>query len=240
MIGLIAASIAVPIQDVRLPIIILILSVTIARAISIYVPIGIINKLKLEEHIPTSWQHLLARGSLRGALAFMIALLIEDSFTLPGRHFPFTIKEFITVAVIAKISYTLFFKATTIPLLIKKLDIAGQEERDVFQKHESEIVIFTTILNKIQTMKSTYDIPANVLETLEKKYSAYLDKAKQAMRAFLDQEDRTEVIVQSLSLQAIGIEQDYLNILYRYREISETAYLQSSYRLDKQIERIEK
>lgn len=48
----------------------------IARAISIYIPIGIINRLKVEENIPMSWQHLLSWGSLRGALAVMLVYLI--------------------------------------------------------------------------------------------------------------------------------------------------------------------
>jgi CPA1 family monovalent cation:H+ antiporter len=42
-----------------------IIVVIIARAISVYLPLGVINKFKLEEHIPLSWQHLLAWGSLR-------------------------------------------------------------------------------------------------------------------------------------------------------------------------------
>lgn len=240
LIGLIAASLTVPLSEVWLPIVLLILCVTIARAVSIYIPIGILNRLRLEEHIPTSWQHLMAWGSLRGALAFMIALLIEDSFTLPNWPFSYTIKEFITVAIIAKIAYTLFFKATTIPLLITWLNIGGQKQRDVFQKIESEILIFTTILKKISTMKQSYAIPTHTLEILHQKYTVYLANAKKAMQDFLAIEDRADTIRQSLALQALGVEKEYLSTLFRYREISERAYLQSSFRLDKQVQRIEK
>lgn len=240
LIGLIAASLTIPLSEVWLPIVLLILCVTIARAVSIYVPIGILNRLRLEEHIPVSWQHLLAWGSLRGALAFMIALLIEDSFTLPNWPFSYTIKEFITVAIIAKIAYTLFFKATTIPLLIKWLNIGGQKQRDVFQKIESEILIFTTILKKISTMKQSYAIPTHTLEALHQKYTVYLANAKKTMQDFLAIEDRAHTIRQSLALQALGVEKEYLSTLFRYREISERAYLQSSFRLDKQVQRIEK
>lgn len=52
--------------------------VVIARAVSIYIPIGILNLLRVEEHIPLSWQHLLSWGSLRGALAVMMVLLIPE------------------------------------------------------------------------------------------------------------------------------------------------------------------
>jgi CPA1 family monovalent cation:H+ antiporter len=39
--------------------------VAIARAISVYFPLSIINYFKIEEKVPSSWQHLLSWGSLR-------------------------------------------------------------------------------------------------------------------------------------------------------------------------------
>jgi CPA1 family monovalent cation:H+ antiporter len=51
--------------------------VMVARAISVYIPLSIINFFKMEEEsIPKSWQHLLSWGSLRGALALMMVLMI--------------------------------------------------------------------------------------------------------------------------------------------------------------------
>jgi len=42
-----------------------ILVVIIVRAISVYIPINIINFIKKEDKVPIEWQHLLAWGSLR-------------------------------------------------------------------------------------------------------------------------------------------------------------------------------
>ena len=61
LIGLIATTITAPFSEIRLPVLILILSVTIARAISVYIPVGILNRLRLEDRIPLNRQHLLAR-----------------------------------------------------------------------------------------------------------------------------------------------------------------------------------
>lgn len=63
---------------------------------------------------------------------------------------------------------------------------------------------------------------------------------RKTMQDFLAIEDRAHTIRQSLALQALGVEKEYLSTLFRYREISERAYLQSSFRLDKQVQRIEK
>ncbi len=66
LLGLILSSIdqtlinMIPMMLIAIPV------VMIARAVSVYLPIGIINGFKMEEeNIPRSWQHLLSWGSLR-------------------------------------------------------------------------------------------------------------------------------------------------------------------------------
>ena len=58
------------------PSLIVIAIVMIARAVSVYLPVTLLNLTKTEEHIPASWQFLLSWGSLRGALALMMAMMI--------------------------------------------------------------------------------------------------------------------------------------------------------------------
>ena len=53
-------DIEVPLADLRMPLSVAIIIIIIGRAISIYLPIGFMNKFKLHERIPTSWQHLMA------------------------------------------------------------------------------------------------------------------------------------------------------------------------------------
>jgi CPA1 family monovalent cation:H+ antiporter len=240
LIGLMWSTITAPLWQLWLPILILIISVTIARAISVYVPIAILNRFHLEDHIPLSRQHLLAWWSLRWALAFMIALLIADDFTVPGWSFDFSVKEFITAAVIAKIAYTLFFKATTIPLLMKKLHIWAQSERDLFQKYESQILIFDSILKKIEYMKKHYAVSPQILDDLTIKYNNYLWHAKKNMHDFVEKGDQSPFIRQSLWLHALGIEREYVNTMYRYRELTETIYATMIHKFDHQIYRLDK
>jgi CPA1 family monovalent cation:H+ antiporter len=65
LMGLILADINIDFTKFLLPIMVVIVVVSIARAISVYLPISIINFFKIEENVPTKWQHILSWGSLR-------------------------------------------------------------------------------------------------------------------------------------------------------------------------------
>lgn len=65
LMGLMVTNIDAPLHTFVIPVIVLILVTTIARALSVYIPVNILNALKREKHIPASRQHLLAWGSLR-------------------------------------------------------------------------------------------------------------------------------------------------------------------------------
>lgn len=66
LLGLILAQIDTEVLKLIPVLLITIPIVMVARAISVYVPISIVNTFKLEEEkIPRSWQHLLSWGSLR-------------------------------------------------------------------------------------------------------------------------------------------------------------------------------
>ncbi len=123
LIGLLFSTLPFSIVSFSIPIIITVLIVALGRALSIYPTIAFVNRLKKEEPIPRSWQHLLAWGSLRGALAVTLVFLIPDTYIPEGWGYVFTPKEFILALTIGCIYATLFIKATTIGHFIKKLNI---------------------------------------------------------------------------------------------------------------------
>jgi CPA1 family monovalent cation:H+ antiporter len=63
--GLLLSKININIFDFLGPILLTILVIIIARAISVYIPINFINFFKKDDKVPLSRQHLLAWGSLR-------------------------------------------------------------------------------------------------------------------------------------------------------------------------------
>ena len=95
LMGILFTTLFLSLDIPTLPILMIILVVVIARAISIYCSIGIANLFKSEANIPSNWQHLLSWGSLRGSLAVIMVLLIPDDLSLPDWTYTFSVKEFI-------------------------------------------------------------------------------------------------------------------------------------------------
>lgn len=136
----------------------------IARAISVYVPIGIINKLKVEEYIPLNWQHLMSWGSLRGALAIMMVYLIpgpgEQGYdallafeNAVGWQYNYSIKDFIMVITIGSIMFTLFIKATTIGFFMRKMEIDKLHEIEEFEYEEGNILMNLKVIEKLTSIE---------------------------------------------------------------------------------------
>lgn len=105
-------------------------------------PINILNFTKLEEKIPSNWQHLLAWWSLRWALALMMVLMIPDNFTISSWTLSYSIKEFLLAITIWSIMFTLFIKAPSIWFFVKKLKINSLHDIEHFQEHESMILVY--------------------------------------------------------------------------------------------------
>lgn len=65
LIGIMIVSLDIRWSIMILPVILAIIIVMVARAVSIYGIIGPLNRMRWEEYIPLSWQHMLSWGSLR-------------------------------------------------------------------------------------------------------------------------------------------------------------------------------
>ena len=106
-----------------IPVLLSIVAVIIARAVSVYSVLIPFNQTKKEEVIPLAWQHLLAWGSLRGALAIIMVLLIPADLSIPGWMLDISVREFVLGLTVGCVVFTLFIKALTITPMMKKLHI---------------------------------------------------------------------------------------------------------------------
>jgi CPA1 family monovalent cation:H+ antiporter len=241
LMGLILKDIAIPSNDLYIIIPIAIAVVIIARAISIYIPIKILNKFHIHEHIPSSWQHLLARGSLRWALALMLALLIPVDLVVDGWMMSYSIREFVIVLVIACVMFSLIIKGLTIEKLLKKLWLDQLHDLEVFEKIESEIMIYTTIIEKIEILNVDYHISKHNYDLLRNKYEAKREESQLKMQLFLQQHmDAHKLLKQAIDLHALGIEKEYLKEMFRYNEVDELLYFYLLNKIETQVERLEK
>ena len=227
-------------REILLPsLLVVIVLLVLARALSIYIPIGILN-LKNRQKIPKKRQHLLARWSLRWALGLMLALLIPDSFTLPGWGYDFSPKSFVLALTITSIMFSLIIRGLSIQTLIRKLNIGGLADLEEFEFLESHILVYNRIIQKIQSMTSAYEISPGISESLIAKYTAKMDEASLKMQMFLDTHPESDQLVsKALTLHALGIEQEHLHEMFVYNEITEQIFASRSAKIQTQAARVE-
>jgi len=249
---LILADLNINFQKFIPAIIIIIIVVAIARAISVYLPISIINFFKIEEKIPLSWQHLLSWWSLRGALALMMALLIPwpwepwydkilEFQQKVGWNFDFDIKDFILVLTIWAIMFTLLIKATTIAWLMKKLWVTKLHPLEKFEYDEAKILANIKILNQLQKVYNKWYLTFDEYSELKNKYEEKLNQAIKELKELLKNEwnKAQELIKRAVSLYALWVEKRYLKELFEYNEIKEENFKFILRKINRQIERLE-
>lgn len=240
LIGLIFASIDIPLGLMFGPIIITVLVVAFGRALSIYPIVGLLNAFKKEEHIPMSWQHLLAWGSLRGALAVTMVLLIPDSLSFPGWEYPFSPKEFILGLTIGCIYATLFFKATTIGTMMNRLRLNALTSLEIVEEQLSKALVHANILTRLQTFKDKSYIDGQTFDRLSLEHTESLRKAQENCHLALRDNHDKQLADKLLRVYAIGVEKYFLKNLYTYGEVSEKIFKKILTKLTLQLEQTEK
>lgn len=236
--GLLFASADVDFRQLALPIIATVLIVMVVRAISVFVVVTPINLLKLEEKIPLSWQILLSWGSLRGALAIIIVLLIPEDLTIAGWSLEYSVREFLLALTIGCILATLFIKAPLLPAFIRRLKIDRPEPLD-----EAYTVDFG--IYYLRAGKKRFDQHKTKGFVRDAEYRKLRDAIDAKIEAALhERQQLVEVhgialFERSLHLTAIHIEEFVLKQLYGNDEVSEPVYRRIHGKLSLQKEQIE-
>lgn len=236
--GLLFASSKIDVRSLILPILLTIIVVAFVRAVAVFAVIIPLNALKIEEKIPRSWQFLLAWGSLRGALAIIIVLLIPETTTVPGWTLEYSVRDFLLALTVGCILATLFVKAPLIGTIVRKLKINQPEP--IVEAYEADLGVYYLL-----TAESRFDMHKTrgfVRETeyaeLKKDMKAKLDRAY-LQRDDLIKDHGRKVFEQSLHLTAIRVEEFTLKQLYANEEVSERIFRKVKGKLNLQKEKIE-
>ncbi len=237
LMGLLFTSLTISMNIAWLPILMIIFVVVIARAISIYVSIGIANQFKSEENIPLNWQHLMAWGSLRGSLAVIMVLLIPDNISLPGWSYQFSIKEFIIAITIGSIYFTLLVKANTLGIVVRWLKIDALLPYEQLSYYKSKALIYRDISQHSKTLYDKHHISAEQHQKFTDYYQRLYEKISQQCSE-LDI-DSSHVVKNMLQIYTLGIQKKELKALFRHDEISESIYKKNLNILETQTERVE-
>lgn len=237
LMGLLFADLPIHFNQFIVPMLITVVVVMVGRALSIYPVVALVNRFKKEEPIPMSWQHLLAWGSLRGALAVTMVLLIPDSFTLPGWAYDFTVKEFIAAITIGCIYFTLCIKATTIGMMIKKMKLSDLTVLETVEYHECAALVYQEALEKLDDFHEKGYVKSDVFARLKQEYTERYEKSAAACKALFVATPGD--MGRALQMYALGMEKRFLRELYVYQEISESEYKEILNKIAIQTARVE-
>lgn len=237
LMGLLFADLPIRFEQFIVPMFITVVVVLIGRALSIYPVVAFVNWLKKEEPIPMSWQHLLAWGSLRGALAVTMVLLIPDDFTLPGWAYDFTVKEFIAAITIGCIYFTLCIKATTIGAMIKKMKLSELTPLETLEYNECSALIYQEALEKLEDFHAKGYVKDDIFDRLKREYAERYEKSVNTCKGLFTATPGD--MSRALQMYALGMEKRFLHELFVYQEISESEYKEILNKIAIQTARVE-
>lgn len=238
MAGLLFASSGYKFVDLWVPIVIAVLIVATARAISVYGVLLPLNWTKVENPVPSSWQKLLAWGSLRGALSIIIVFLIPQDFTIPGWDYDHTPREFLLALTIGCILATLFIKAPMIVPIMKKYKINQPEA--LKEAHEADLGIYylATERTKLREYKTKGFLAEQQFDDLVAGVDKGLQAAEQQRQELVKTYGR-DVFDASLHLAMVHVEKTMARKLFINGEMSEKTYRKIHNKLTLQQEKIE-
>jgi monovalent cation:H+ antiporter, CPA1 family len=228
--------IAIPIESIQFITVILatILIVAIARALSIYPIVSLFN-IKAANPIPRRWQHLLSWGSLRGALAVSMVLLIPADITVPGWEAPISVQAFLLSLTIGCVFATLFIKATTMSGFMAKLKLNNLSPVEASGYLDAKALVGGIVQEKISRYRER-----NYLD--EATSRSILARATHDIKAAvtdLHSHHEQHINARILRIFAIGIERHHLVELYSNHEVTENVFRKLRGKLQIQLEEIE-
>ena len=224
LVGLLFASIPVGAESLIFPTILAVVIVAASRALAIYSTILPFNLFAgLRERIPLEWTHLLAWGSLRGALAVMIVLLIPPDLTIPGWSLDLSVQQFLLVLTVACIFVSLFLKAPTIGPMIRRLKVDALTSLEKIAEQEGQALIHGITILKLQTFGKKAYVPEEIAREMITDAEGRFNEASAASRGEKNEVEHA-LAERALRLYTIGLEKEILGELYAFEEVSEHVF----------------
>lgn len=238
LMGLLFADLSIDLDVAIWPILLAIAVVVVGRAVSVYPLLWLLNKTGKEAPVPRNWMHLLAWGSLRGALAVIMVLLIPSDLSIAGWSFDFSVKQFVAAVTIGSIYFTLLVKATTIGKVMHALGIDALTPEEEVGYYKSKAQMYDESLQKINALFRNRQLTAEHYEALQARYRKLYQEACAKCKETIG--DSGELLENILRMYALGIEKDELKEIFQRGEISEKIYKKILNMLSIQTERIER
>ncbi len=206
-----------------------ILSVLVARAVSVYVSFYLSNNMKLfkdEPNVPMSWQHIINWGGLRGVIPLVLVLSLPDSFEYKGEILAFTM---------ASLLFTLFVNGLTIENILKRLKLHVPKNEEELVNEESSISEFEELRKKLDGIRNMRDFDLNIV----KKMDIEILKDEKKHKVNLELIAKKTNIETGLMVECLKIEKSKLFEMYNEGYIPESVYFTFEAQLDLQEDALE-
>lgn len=241
LVGIMIVGLNIHFSELIIPIILAIISVAAARAISVYGVLLPLNLTKKEYTVPFSWMHLLSWGSLRGGLSIIMAILIPADFVISGWPLETSVRDFVLGITVGCIIFTTFIKATSISAVMKKLHISDPSLIEKMDYEQGRILYLFKLQSKIHAvMRRGYMTEAQKASLL-KKYESEILRARESFQKMSQKapEEMEEILSRTLALHALEIEKSILLEIFAHNEIPEKLLGMMLNKFEAQIERVE-
>ncbi|MEN9390419.1 MAG: hypothetical protein RLZZ283_519 [Candidatus Parcubacteria bacterium] len=233
LVGFLVANVPVEASELIIPISVAVIIVAVARALSVYgtvIPFNLF--VKATEKIPLSWQHLLAWGSLRGALAVMLVLLIPADLSVPGWTFSMPIHDFLLILTITCVFATLFIKAPLVQPIMKALRINILTPLEEAARDRARAIVDGTTVERLQTFIEKGYVPPSI-------GSQYKNERGELFQQSSARVISMEMTERSLRIYLIGREKEILKELLTFDEVTERVFKRIDAKLSTQAEEAE-
>jgi CPA1 family monovalent cation:H+ antiporter len=180
---------------------------------------------KDEPNVPTSWQHILNWGGLRGVIPLVLVYSLPDSYQLKDWMLSFTLGSFL---------FTLFVNGLTIQWLLKRLKLH-------LPKKSEHLV---NLQNSLLRLEEQQDIIKNLLPTDFGKDNLEVRREQirsdiAALKSQIIEEADSTFIEKSLRLAGLMKERSALERLHRDGHVSGRVYQEFEIELDLQADAVE-
>ncbi|WNG32071.1 Na+/H+ antiporter [Cystobacter fuscus] len=135
------------------------------------------------ERMPWNWSAVLTWSGLRGAISMVLVLGLPDDFA----H-----RELLVNMTFGVVVLSIIFQGLTMAPLLKRLGITGVKDvyQEKYERARGRMSAIHAALTALESMRRTRDIPADVLEQLERDYQRKATEAERELSALKQQTTR--------------------------------------------------
>lgn len=152
--------------------------VVLVRIVVTYGLSAVIGLIKPDRAIPLPFQHVMLWGGLRGAISLALALTVTEE------QFDAATVQTVRVMTFGVVLFTLLVQGTTIAPLIRKLGLAGVDEREVRQQQfQARIVMGRAGQAEIARLGADGVLDDDMAQALSRSYQAQLAEEAAALAA---------------------------------------------------------